>query len=146
MAGPYRGSCLCGAITFEATAFADSGGHCHCSMCRKFHGAAYATLASVNRDAFCWKTGEELLTHFTAPNGTTRSFCSRCGSSLQFTSPRANAAIVEIALATFDDELPIQPSAHIFVASGANWVRLPADERQFAEGRASEQLAGPGAE
>lgn len=146
MAGPYRGSCLCGAVTFEAAAFADSGGHCHCSMCRKFHGAAYATLASVSRADFHWKTGEELLTHFTASNGTTRSFCSRCGSSLQFTTPRADASLIEIALAAFDDDLPIRPSGHIFVASGANWVTLPADEPQFAEGRSSHQLAGPGAE
>ncbi len=46
----YRGSCLCGVVRFEVDEFLPQVAHCHCSMCRKFHGAAYATIAGVRRE------------------------------------------------------------------------------------------------
>ena len=36
-----HGSCLCGQVRFELTGPAQFINHCHCSMCRKVHGAAY---------------------------------------------------------------------------------------------------------
>ena len=48
----YQGSCLCNAIRFEVDEFEPQTGNCHCSMCRKFHGAAYATLAEARQDHF----------------------------------------------------------------------------------------------
>lgn len=123
MSAPYRGSCLCGAIQFEADALEREAAHCHCSMCRKFHGAPFATFGSIKRQNFRWTTGErELKTWRSADaNKTERSFCRHCGSSLTFFSPRASGECIEMALAAFDDELPIQPDAHIFVDSGASW-------------------------
>src|SRR5207249_145423 len=40
------GSCLCGDVAFELVP-GDWMGHCHCSMCRKAHGAAFATHVST---------------------------------------------------------------------------------------------------
>jgi hypothetical protein len=109
-------------------------------MCRKFHGAAYATIAEARHDHFRWTSGQDLLKGFTASNGTTRSFCSHCGSSLTFSSPAADPDLVEIALGCFDDEVPVKPDAHIFVASGATWAS-PADELpQFEQGRDSHRI------
>ena len=140
MPTPYRGSCLCGGIRFEVDQFAPQTGNCHCSMCRKFHGAAYATIAEARQDHFRWTSGQELLQGYTASNGTTRSFCSRCGSSLTFASPAADPDLVEIALGCFDDEVPVKPDAHIFVASGATWT-VPTDELpQFEQGRDSHRI------
>ena len=140
MQGPYRGSCLCAAICFEVDQFAAQTGHCHCSMCRKFHGAAYATIAEAEARHFRWLCGEDSLKAYTAGNGTTRRFCATCGSSLTFASPQADPNLVEIALAGFDDEVPVKPDAHIFVASAASWAR-PADGLpQYAAGRDSKLL------
>ena len=140
MPAPYRGSCLCGGIRFEVDQFAPHTGNCHCSMCRKFHGAAYATIAEARHDHFRWTSGQDLLKGYTASNGTTRSFCSHCGSSLTFSSPAADPDLVEIALGCFDDEVPVKPDAHIFVASGAAWA-APADELpQFEQGRDSRRI------
>ena len=36
-----RGSCLCGAVSYEITGSFKVIGHCHCSTCRKSHGAAF---------------------------------------------------------------------------------------------------------
>lgn len=140
MTAPYKGSCLCGQIRFEVEQFAPLTGNCHCSMCRKFHGAAYATIAEARSRHFRWTAGEELLKGYTAKNGTTRRFCSNCGSSLTFASPKADPDLIEIALGCFDDEVPVKPDAHIFVASGAEWARPQDDLPQFEAGRDSKRL------
>ena len=140
MQGPYRGSCLCAAIRFEVDRFEPNTGHCHCSMCRKFHGAAYATIAEARCENFRWLAGEDLLKSYTAGNNTTRRFCATCGSSLTFSSPEADPELIEIALACFDDELPVKPDAHIFVASGASWAKPDDNLPQYEAGRDSKLL------
>ena len=109
-------------------------------MCRKFHGASFASLCSVHRKGFKWKSGEDVLVDYTAANGTTRTFCGTCGSSLFFSSPRADSNILEIALGLFDDEIPVIPNAHIFVGSAANWTCIADDLRQYEESRRSAEL------
>lgn len=140
MTGRYTGGCLCGAVRFEAGAICRQVAHCHCSMCRKFHGAAFATIASVPRSEFRWVSGEDALKSYTAENRTTRTFCGECGSSLMFSSPRAPEDVVEIALGTFDGGVPVEPDAHIFVGSRASWVAVKDDLPRFKEGRDSELL------
>jgi len=135
MTDPYRGSCLCGVVRFEIDEFLPQVAHCHCSMCRKFHGAAYATIAGVSRSKFRWVEGENALKGYTAENGTTRTFCRHCGSSLMFSSPRAPEEVIEIALGAVDGDIPVEPNAHIFVGSGANWAMLSDDLPQYEEGR-----------
>lgn len=140
MTDVYRGSCLCGQIRFEVDRFEPRTGNCHCSMCRKFHGAAYATLAEARSAHFRWTAGEDLLKGYTAANGTTRRFCRECGSSLTFSSPTADPDLVEIALGCFDDDVPVAPNAHIYVASGARWARPGDDLPRFEAGRDSRRL------
>ena len=136
----YRGSCLCGVVRFEIDEFLPSVAHCHCSMCRKFHGAAYATIAGVPRSKFRWIAGRNALKGYTAENGTTRTFCRHCGSSLMFSSPRAPVDVVEIALGTVDGDIPVEPDAHIYVGSGANWTVFSDDLPQYEEGRDSARM------
>ncbi len=136
----YRGSCLCGVVRFEVDEFLPEVAHCHCSMCRKFHGASYATIASVSRSKFRWVEGEDALKGYTAENGTTRTFCNHCGSSLTFSSPRASEDVVEIALGTVDGDVAVEPDAHIFVGSGANWTVLNNGLPQYEEGRDSAEV------
>jgi len=137
MTEPYRGSCLCGVVKFEIDEFLPQVAHCHCSMCRKFHGAAFATIAGVSRSRFRWVEGEPALKEYTAANGTTRTFCSHCGSSLMFASPRVPKDVVEIALGAVDGDIPVKPDAHIFVGSCANWTVLCDGLPQYEEGRDS---------
>ena len=52
-----------------------------------------------------------------------------------FSGPRAPKGIVEIALGAVDGNIPVEPDAHIYVASGASWV-TPCDGLPcYAEGR-----------
>ena len=54
-----KGSCLCGAIQFEVDGSVRNVGNCHCSMCRKLHGAPFATYGQAPADALTITRGEE---------------------------------------------------------------------------------------
>ena len=56
-----HGSCLCGAVKFEVDMEIDAASHCHCSMCRKWHGAAFATYATAPADRFRITQGADTL-------------------------------------------------------------------------------------
>lgn len=131
----YSGSCLCGGIQFKASHLSPKMGHCHCSMCRKFHGAAFATFGETSAEHFEWIQGEQLLKGYTAANGTTRQFCSECGSSLIFKPSGEDTGLVEFALGALDDPISEKPDAHIFTAYKANWLEICDDLPQHLEAR-----------
>ena len=135
---PYSGSCLCGEIQYSVDAIDDEMAHCHCTMCRKFHGAAFATFGSAKSSEFHWIKGEELLKEFVAANGAKRLFCKNCGSSLIFAPAGNDENVIEFALSSLDSELPLQPDAHIFTNYSVSWFN-PSDELpKFPEGRNSD--------
>lgn len=139
MTDVFSGQCLCGGVRYEIVDFVThSIANCHCSMCRKFHGAAFATYGSVKREHFTWVAGEELLTSYQAPNGTVRRFCSQCGSSLTFAPLKHDGSMVEIALGTLNTPIPYRANAHIYCAYKANWHAITDGVSQYPEGRGSE--------
>ena len=52
-----RGSCLCGNVPYEIRGPLGRSTHCHCSRCRKVHGATFGTYTSVNRAAVTLTSG-----------------------------------------------------------------------------------------
>ena len=46
------GSCLCGAVRFTQRGPFTHMTHCHCSICRKHHGAAFATYVASPLEGF----------------------------------------------------------------------------------------------
>lgn len=133
MSQDYHGSCLCKGITFSVTSFSELAAHCHCSMCRKFHGAAYGTLVGVR--GLKWLSGKSLIRKFHADNGTRRYFCDKCGSSLAFLSASQDESQLEMAIAAFDTEIPVTPDAHIFTDYKACWSTINDGLRVFKEHR-----------
>ncbi|MFW5442712.1 MAG: GFA family protein [Methylococcaceae bacterium] len=134
---PYKGECLCGGIKYEVDNIAGKMAHCYCIMCRKFHGAAYSTFAEVKIEHFRWLQGKELLKSYLATNGTTRQFCSVCGSSMTFSSSKNSAETVEFSLGTLDSEILLSPDAHVHVASKANWTIICDNLPQYDGDRGS---------
>ena len=124
-------------MTFDATGFSDEAAACHCTMCRKFHGAAFGTL--VEAEGFRWKSGEELLVDYKGSNDTVRTFCSNCGSSLAFRASGAGQSSIEIAIACFDEELPVKIDTHIYTNYKACWYDPPDNFSVYGEGRAKEE-------
>ena len=137
--GPYKGQCLCGLIKYEVKEIEPRMGHCHCSMCRKFHGAAFATLGEAKADNFHWVAGEARLKTYLAPNGTKRQFCDNCGSSLIFVPSNDTGELIEFSMGTLDSKIELKPDAHIFTNYGASWYEIGDNLPQFTEGRDSQQ-------
>jgi len=135
----YRGACLCGAVRYEVDVVEAKMAHCHCSMCRKFHGAAFATFGEALTENFRWTQGEDCLASFEADNGTTRRFCRNCGSSMTFSPHNDEGKYIEFALGTLESNLEQKPDAHIFVDYKASWFDIADDLPQFAESRTSEK-------
>lgn len=61
------GSCLCGTERYAITGAFATAGHCHCSMCRKAHGAAFATWGILgDPQQFRWIAGAESVGRYPA--------------------------------------------------------------------------------
>ena len=131
----YKGTCLCGDITFSVEGFSKQAANCHCTMCRKFHGAAFGTLVGVK--GLRWLSGEKRLKDYIAQNGTIRTFCNTCGSSLGFRVAGAPAEEIELAIASFDEDIPVKIDAQIYTAHKANWCKLQTDLPAFSDERVS---------
>ena len=135
---PYFGQCLCGTIKYRVDAIEPKMGHCHCSMCRKFHGSAFATLGEARPENFHWLAGEASLKSYIAENGTTRQFCQLCGSSMIFAAPGSEGEVVEFALGTLDSDIAERPDVHIYADHKASWFDIVDDLPKYKDGRDSE--------
>ncbi len=126
---PYRGSCLCGTITFEIDGSIEDIVMCHCSQCRKAQGSAYATNGLVDANAFTLH-GEEMLTGYESAPGNTKYFCRVCGSPILNRSVKRPDK-VRIRLGTVESDISERPKAHIFATSKANWDRITDEIPQY---------------
>ena len=117
------GSCLCGGVRYALSGAFTDATNCHCTMCRKMHGAAYATYGEVHRDAFAWTAGEDRVTSFVSSPGVERSFCTTCGSTLKFVFDLEPDRCY-VTLGTIDGDPGIRPVSHIFVGSKAPWHEI----------------------
>jgi len=120
----YTGSCLCGQIKYKVSHIEARMGHCHCHMCQKFHGSAFATFGEAKVENFNWITGKELIKSYFADNGTERKFCSNCGSSLIFVPSNDTCELIEFSLGTLDSDIDLKPDVHIFTESKACWFEI----------------------
>lgn len=126
------GSCLCKRVRFEIRGKLGRSSHCHCSMCRKATGAAFGSYASVRVENLKIVSGAETIMRYRSSPGVERTFCARCGSTLQFVSEK-NPGIVEVALGTLDDDPGIRVPRHIYVASKAPWYEIKDGLPQYPE-------------
>lgn len=119
-----EGGCLCGAVRFFVTLPSKWCAHCHCSMCRRVHGAGYVTWVGFESDYFTLQRADGLNWYESSP-GARRGFCSTCGSCMLFESNRW-AGETHVALASFDGPIDREPQAHAFYDSHVNW--MPVDD------------------
>ncbi|MEJ2131192.1 MAG: GFA family protein, partial [Gammaproteobacteria bacterium] len=117
-----RGSCLCGDIAYAVDGPFEGMSHCHCSMCRKFHGSAFATYANVAGEHFRWLQGEDEIARYASSPGGERAFCARCGSAVPIVVGDGQAAFVPAG--NLEEDPGVRPGAHIFVASKAPWYEI----------------------
>ena len=119
----HKGSCLCGAVSFALRSEPKAVSNCHCRMCQKQHGAAFATYASVPRVDLTYLSGQELLTSYSPSEGVVRKFCSTCGSSIEWSGSRKFPDWVSVAVASLDTHFEPRSVKDIHLESKACWLQ-----------------------
>jgi hypothetical protein len=125
------GRCLCGNVRFELDGPVLNAVHCHCSMCRKHHGAAFATWAAAALSGFRYTAGEDAVGRYASSPGFHRSFCTTCGSVMPERLESAGMAICPAG--NLEGDPAIEPGLHMFVGSKASWYEITDELPQFEE-------------
>ena len=127
------GRCLCEAIQFEVEGEGTSRSWCHCSLCRRAHGATPVAWVTFPRAGLRLLAGAPRW--FRSSAHARRGFCGDCGASLFFEDDREPDG-VDVATAILDDPERFAPERHIWVGSGVAWARpcdrLPAHRERSA--------------
>jgi len=97
MSKSFKGSCLCGAVSYQFHGPEYVFQYCHCSRCRKFTGSAHATNIIVAPDQFEWLSGADKVGRFEHPEA------------------------VVIPAGTLDEDPEIRPSQNIFWKDRVAW-------------------------
>jgi hypothetical protein len=96
--------------------------HCHCSMCRKVHGAAFGSFLHADGRGFRWVSGEAQVERYASSPGNVRAFCKVCGANLPVLEDEG--AHVIIPAGGLDDDPGVRPIVHIHTASKAPWFEI----------------------
>ncbi len=119
----HKGSCLCGAITFEVSSVLAPMDACHCQQCRKWTGH-YLAAADVSREALTMQ-GDEHLSWFHSSEKVRRGFCAKCGSSLFFDPlDQSKHNWISIAMGAFDTPTESHIAMHIFTAEKGDYYDI----------------------
>lgn len=124
------GSCLCGKVKYSISGRVGDIVHCHCETCRKAHGAAFSSVASVD-DADFQLTGSEILNSYESSSGKDRYFCSNCGT--QVYAKRNGSDHIILRLGSLDNDPDSDEINHIWVSQKASWYNINADLPQCME-------------
>ncbi len=125
----HQGSCLCGKVKWQTSGPIIRLNLCHCDMCQKAHGAAFAPYARVRKADFRFVAGKECVRLYKSSQEVTRTFCDECGSTLQWY--RDDAEGLGIAAGTFDTAFTEHPSAQFFCVDSQPWHMLRDDVPKF---------------
>jgi hypothetical protein len=119
MVEQVKGQCLCGAVCLEIDFPARWAWHDHSHKSRLAHGAAYV---GSWRKRFRITEGEEVVARYEDETaGTTRSFCSCCGSPLTYET-KLSPHMVNIPRALFSSRTGRQPLYHSAISQMRDWA------------------------
>ncbi|HGG05443.1 MAG TPA: GFA family protein [Aliiroseovarius sp.] len=123
----HKGSCLCGAVTFEVAGDLPAPDACHCSKCRKTSGHYYAST-DVKREAL-QVHGAENVAWFQSSEKVRRGFCRTCGSNLFF-DPVIDTDWTAVSMGAFDTPTQAHLAVHIFTADKGDYYDIADGVRQ----------------
>ncbi len=133
-----KGKCLCESVEYEITGLLGPVCNCHCSKCRRWHGSAFRTRASINKNQFKWISGSENLSSYKSSENVTKFFCRTCGSPLISTYEN-KPEILGVPLGGIEGIHDLVTEANIFVGSKATWYKITDSVPQFESWPGSEE-------
>ena len=127
-----HGHCECKRVSYQVDGEISELSHCHCSQCRRMHGAAFATFAGVEKAKFRYLSGKEDLKKYDSSGDHERLFCGNCGSNI-LVSLDGYPDFLYLSMSAVEGN-PTHPEPyHIFVGSKAPWHEITDDFVQYEE-------------
>ena len=120
-----KGSCLCGAVTFETEGPVEGFAVCHCTQCRKQSGHVWAS-AHVGDQGL--KVSGEVRWHASSEDAR-RGFCPVCGSFLFW--KHAKDDHTSFSLGSLDEADGARLAKHIFTSDKGDYYDISDDLPQF---------------
>ena len=103
--------------------------HCHCSMCRKEHGAGYVTWVGFEAQQVTFDPITKHLQWYESSPGADRGFCKHCGSSLFFRSQQWPGEL-HVALGCINEKIDRDPSGNVFFDNHVDWMPIDKSLKQ----------------
>jgi len=137
MTETIKGGCSCGHIRYEMDATPLIVHCCHCSLCQRQTGTAFALNALIEAERVTLLQGEVEYTTLDSPSdkGQRVSRCPKChiavwSEYLMATDGRPNF-VYFMRVGALDHSENLPPDVHIHTASKQPWVVLPPNARAY---------------
>jgi hypothetical protein len=130
------GSCLCGAIAYEAVIDPDRCVICHCTNCQINSGTGFGWVVHVQDRNFTLKKGALKVYETNADSGRRRllSFCGDCGTRIHAQTPEEPDSFFGLRAGTIRQRAQLRPRQQVWCGSAMPWVfdlgAIPGSERQ----------------
>jgi hypothetical protein len=115
-----RGSCLCGAVTYEIKGPLRQVIACHCGQCRKAMGHYAAATQALAEDMVILG---DTLKWYKSSETAERGFCSNCGGNLFWR--RFGNAHLSIWAGTIDGPTGLRMESQLYADSAADYYDVP---------------------
>lgn len=135
------GGCQCGKVRYAMYVTPERAHACHCRMCQRAVGGAFALLAGAPKAEFEWTAGTPGV--FESSNLAKRGFCRDCGTPLSFSYNLENAHFY-VTIGSLDDPGAVPIERQFGIESRWPWVKFCEGVPEEATGtdpRASDYLA-----
>lgn len=113
----FDGACQCGAVKYSVAPGPARQTVCHCRMCQRATGNAFAPLMEVDNDRITW---DGYAKTYASSNVAERGFCDACGTPLFYR--RKGGDSTEFMVGTIDTKIDYRPIANHGAESRLGWV------------------------
>lgn len=123
-----EGGCNCGFVRYRMTSDPIFVNGCHCRLCQRTSGSAFAINAMIEADRVALiGEGAPEIAHppENLPAGQTTARCPRCDTALWGHHQMFGEAFRFVHVGTLDAGEALAPDAHFFTRSKHPWVMLP---------------------
>jgi hypothetical protein len=103
---------------------------CHCSLCRRWSGAAYGAASPVRREGL-ELVEDQGLAWYVDSNNRSRGFCRTCGCGIFWSAEDDDE--IYVSAGALDQPTGLKIEGHMMVASKADWEDLTAREPMYAD-------------
>jgi len=121
------GKCHCGLIEWEARLPPKIVLNCHCNLCRELSGADYSSWVIVPTGKFKLTKGIEHVSEYQATYNYSKSFCSKCGSTISCVNNDKFPECTYVARGSIINEVSLPVDIQVYTTDKAGWIDINDD-------------------